>query len=735
MTTLARWLLRHRRALWVASALLLAAALASLRHLRLDFSIDPLLAGSAAEEADLDAFDDALPPRVYDVACVLTFPRPLTPADLDALAELAGSLAEQPDVAGVTSLATVAVVPPGAALPLPQAFPRTLRAGESVADAVRRHPLLQRRLLSTDAQATPVLVSLRDRTQESMGTRSRAVHEFVAAHAPPGVEVRSTGGALVMDFLGDTMRRDMARTLLLEGIACSAVLAFMFKSARATLLALGSVLGALVFSLGLLASLDQPISVIDVTIPGLITVIGTCDAIPLLHHFEVALARHRDRETAIVAMLGKVGAACLYTSVTTGFGFLSLLVSDHPTVRALGWKACVAVMVTFASVTVLLPLLLAAWPPKAREFGLGSAPSHLRLAPAWLVLAATAAVVAVASIGAARAEVDSYWLEELPPDAAVCQDLRAFEARFHGWLRLQVQLHGDLTQPDALRALESLQTAVHAEAGVEGYESVTLWLREVLGNPPEVDDAAWRRAAGVLRLAGDAFPRHVVTPDFSTGRIVFFLTDVGSRRVSELQARIATLARSLPPGIEARVAGRLTMAIESVTLVVSTMLESFFLSLAAIATFLVLVFRSLRLGLASLLPNVLPILVAFGLNGWLGIPLRIGIVMIYAVGLGLAVDDSIHLLTSYVQERRAHPRASVRTCVTGALRATARALVVSSAILAAGCLCYLPADFRSIRDVGILLTSIVVTALLADLFLLPHLIVWCARPTASPDDS
>ena len=118
----------------------------------------------------------------------------------------------------------------------------------------------------------------------------------------------------------------------------------------------------------------------------------------------------------------------------------------------------------------------------------------------------------------------------------------------------------------------------------------------------------------------------------------------------------------------------------------------------------------------------LPILVALGLNGWLGIPLRIGIVMIYSLGLGLAVDDTIHLVTRFFQERKENPGLSNRECLLRSLRVTGKALIVTSLILSVGCLCYLPSEFRSMRDVGTLLNAVIIAALVCDLFLLPHLI-------------
>ena len=164
------------------------------------------------------------------------------------------------------------------------------------------------------------------------------------------------------------------------------------------------------------------------------------------------------------------------------------------------------------------------------------------------------------------------------------------------------------------------------------------------------------------------------------------------------------------------------MAQESAVLIAELLLQSLAVSMVSITLLISLIYRSWRFGMISVLPNFLPILVALGVNGWFDIPLRLGIVMIYSLGLGIAVDDTVHIMTRFVQEREQNPGATVRQSLLNSLRTAGVALVVTTAILFFGALCFLPANFQPVRDVGILLTVIVATALVADLFVLPVLI-------------
>ena len=110
--------------------------------------------------------------------------------------------------------------------------------------------------------------------------------------------------------------------------------------------------------------------------------------------------------------------------------------------------------------------------------------------------------------------------------------------------------------------------------------------------------------------------------------------------------------------------------------------------------------------------------------------------MIFTVGVGLAVDDTIHLLTRFSQERRRRPHASMRDSLLESLRTSGAALAVTSAVLGLGALCYLPSTFQSLRDVGVLMTAIVSSAFLADVFVLPLLLErFCAKTVVDSSGS
>ncbi|MFH0944340.1 MAG: MMPL family transporter [Planctomycetota bacterium] len=726
---MAHWLLarllKHRLpALLVLAALFMISA-ASLPSLKFDFSIHPLLEGDQELKREVEAFAAAVPPRRADMICTLEWPQIAGRAELAQLKDLSEAILHLSEVQSVFSLAQAEVIEPGSLLPIPMPIDDLL-AESTLADVVRAHPLLRGSLLSEDGRSAAIYVGLRPTKDDDVLERGRLqVDQFLNSRPSGDWEVRLLGSPVVQHAISSLMSRDVIRGLLLESILFALLLPLLFRTLRGTLIPLLVILSAVVFSFGALTLLGLHISIIDLAVPGLIMIIALCDAVHMLERFEEGLREGRSRNQAIVEMMKKVGLACFYTSFTTGLGFLSLVAASHPSVRTFGLKAALAVLLTFFTVILLLPLCLAVWPragiPSKKTLLLTGRLSYGRPK---LTLCLFGLLTVFSILGASRVKVESHWLEELPEKAAAVTDLRWYERNFRPILTLDVRLTGTLAEPEVFRALEHLQREVLKEKEVAGCESYVHWIREVTGRQEEITDEQIAAGAGFLRMAGDRFPGHVVARDFREGRMSFNTEDVGTARFFEIAGRIDRLGAELPLDARAEVAGYMRMAHESSRLVITTILKSFLLSLVAINLFIMLIYRSVRIGLIAVLPNLLPILVTLGMSGLLGIPLRIGIVMIYSVGLGLAVDDSIHLLTRFTQERRADPARSVRETLLFSLRHTGRALIITSLILMIGGLCYLPSDFRSLNDVGLLLSILILTALLADLFLLPLLLEW-----------
>lgn len=724
MRHFAALILKFRYVLAPIVAGLVVVAVLAVPHLELDFSVFALIESTDEAKAEADEFYSYLPPRPTDAMVILEWPSAITQREVKSIDAFGKRLLAIDSVANVTSLANAYIIRTKLGVPLPTALP-SIREDRPVRDIIGGQSLLAGRLISQDGHSAAVVLQ-REKTIEpdALAWIQRIRKETEIARPDGVVKTRIMASEIVEEALGQHMRHDMFQSILFEVICFLVFMPVLFRTVRATFIPLAVVACAVVFHLGVMVLFGMSLSLIEVAIPGLITIIALCDAIHMLHRFEESLAKGRDKRRAILEMMDGVGTACFYTSLTTAIGFLSLLVVDHRAIEDFAVCAATGVGIVFVCVVTLMPLFLGLAPIGGksrgmREFG------RIRYGRPALTYASFAFAGAVAIAGVAQISIGSRWLEEFPPGEPVVAELTWYQENFNGYLNLDVKLQGELDTIEAFRAIESLQDEVLAIDGVTGCESYTQWTREWIGNPEgDLSTALITGGLMYLKLSGATFgfPEHILTRDFRLGRIRFQMKDIGTDRVLGIIDRIEREAAELPAGTTAEVAGFNRMRHENARRIVVTMMKSLLVSTVSISIFIMIIYRSVLVGLLAAIPNLVPILIGLGLTGWLSIQLRIGIVMIYSLGVGLAVDNTIHLITRFVQERRRRPELPVTVHLQESLRTTGGALVASSAVLVLGSLCYLPSSFQSMSDVGVLLSTMVVAALFTEIWLLPHLL-------------
>lgn len=684
------------------------------KHVPYDFSLGPLLEASEEQVSSVKDFTKSLPPVPANIILTMSWDHAITKAELEQVATWHAGIESLKDVHTVRSLATVPVIEQVGAFPVPMKL-ADLAEKEPLAAIIDRYPLLHGRLVSMDRKSVAILIHM----QHKKGGLRRLL-----AHLDENVThpYRMIGTPFVERDLRDNIKQDMARSIAMEAIVFLLLMLFYFRTLRGAVIPTIVLLVAVSMHLGLVYLLSWKISLLATAIPGLIVIIAVSDAVHLLHNFEEHIAAGQKRIDAVTNMMRGIGPACFYTSLTTAIGFLSLATANHHGVRDLAYSASLGILLAFTTIIVLLPTLLLIWPRcTAQEFPRVKLP-HVKYGRGALTTVVFLGVLALAVIGTTRIQVDSFVLEELDKKSQTVEDFRFYESNFMGLLNIELHLIGDMKSPAAFHAVEALEAAITAHEDVNGTESYADWLREAVGQQGEISDAEIAAGIELMGLAGQAFPKHMANTDFDQGRVRFYLRGAGTQRFLELREEIETIVAEFPSEITANVTGYAEMAHESTRLVVVTMLKSLGITLGLITLMLAIMYRNWRIGLIALVPNALPILVALGVTGWLDIKLRIGIVMIFSVGISLAVDDSIHVLTRYRAEKVRNPQDSTRQHLLRTLSTTGTALIVTSVILIIGALCYLPATLQSMRDVGLLLTAIVATALTADLFLFPLLI-------------
>ena len=710
------WLIRGRWLLVILWIGMLAGALALLPKLEFSFNLGQMLRGDEARVADVREFYSTFPPTDGHVMLSATADRVLTVNDLRAAEEWAEQVRALPEVKEVIS--------PRLLLDLKLdgfTLEEWARLGGTGDEPLKLGDgpgmeTFKGQILSRDLKSVALYVIKKNRVSR------RALFEAVEKTLVPpwpGAKMRVVGTDYLLQQMGGLLESNFRRLLVFEVVALLLVIPLFMRTLRRAYLPVAIAGSALLFYLALFILAGQEFGVIHLAGPGLILIIGLADAIHLQQKFDEARAEGRSVEEALEEMHRSVGKACLLTSVTTACGFLSLLVARHEEVYDFGLWCAVGVLTAYLTVLVFLPLALVFFPGRGRPVRMKSwlEPQVLRrwAAPVTVLLVMLAA-------GTFRARMDSSLERELPDSVEVVRNGVWFSEHFRGLDRIEVDLRADVRDPAVFALVERMQKELRAFPGIAGSRSYVDAIRMTLA--PEVIETKDGPALGVQALgSGGVFPGHLLTRDLKRACVVFYRArGFGTQSYEAFRERVQTYAEQLPKGGSMRLNGAFPMFYESTTLISKTMMTSLASSLAMITLILVLVLRSFKLALLCLVPNAIPLLVVAGISGWLGASLHLGILIVFSVGLGLAVDDTLHLMVRFQQLQKEQPGGSLRALMDEAIVSTGSAIVLTSVVLLISAMCFLGSSFTTMRWTGVTLGIVAITALLADLMILPWLV-------------
>ncbi len=786
---LADFLVRHRWPVLAALAALTAVAVALMPRIRFDFTPQAVLAG----DDDLVTFAESVKADFgYDDASMLVVLEATSGKDvLDRAAlqwqvEIAGDLAPLPHVVKVVSIGGLELAGldgPCASWrglwrlatgmrnePLIARLPVTERDEARVRDALARTELIRGALLSDDQRAAGIVVMLDPdaRDARSTGEVLDAVEAALRARpAPGGYRTRLSGLPVLRADIVRNLRRDLLSLIPLAGVVFLAVMGVLFRRVSGTLVPMAAVAMGLSWLVIPFVLTGQSLNIISNILPVLLFVVGMANCVHVVHRYAEEVQRTpNDRLGAARRTIAHMAPACLLTFATTAIGFGTLVAARSAAVQAVGWHAVLGLALLYVSTIAVLGPLLPSFRP-SRHHGeehtladpitrIVAAAGHAVARHPWLTVAGSAAVVAAAVVAASSVVINSAMIETYEEDHPTTRTLRFVENRLGGLLPLDVSLRA--TKPGAMLDAEVYRKVARIEQFGRRQPEV-LFVRSYVDLNQEVhaaltDGLAARDALPTLNARGRrliatshalllasgeaANYRAFITPDARRARVMLRVRDAGTRRllvtIDALEKQLGELFPANGP-IEARLTGEAYVHARGM----DAFVRDFFRSLvgAALIIFVVigLLFRSVRLGIISVLPNLTPLVLTMGYMGLRGYDLNAANVIVFAISIGIAVDSTIHFLARFREEVRRDE--GVLEAVRRAYLGAGRAIVITTVVTVVGLSVLLVSEFVPSRRFAELATVTMIGALVGDLLLLPACVVlfWKRdrrRPVTAP---
>lgn len=631
---------------------------------------------------------------------------------------------------------------------------------DSVGKLFRSLPFYRERLYNDDEDVPLLLVQIAPEVlyQKEIQATVAAVDSIVqAAEHSSGRDLKITG--LPYLRLANTTKVGQEIGLFIGlAVAITSLILFLFlRSFRAMLISMVVVFLGVAWSFGLIGAFDFAISMLTSLVPALIIVIGVPNCIFLINKYHAEYKGHKNKVLALQRVVRKVGVATLLTNVTTAMGFASLILTDSRVLMEFGIIASLNILMLFVISIVVIPIFYSYLSePKARHY------SHFE--KNWLggfihfivdvvrdhrnkVYWGLGIGTALAFWGISKIYATGNLSEEFKKSDPIYQDIQFLEAKFGGSVPLEILV--DTKRPkgafkqSTLSRIDRLQDSLMQQSelsrplsAVEGFK----YARQAYfrGNPSFYQLPTSQERNFILSwLPQNAEARDGLTATMadSSGRyarISMQVADMGARQSKDLMADVKRYVKEIFPQerYEVIITGAWVVFLKGTKYLIKNLILSLTIAIFIIALFMALIFRSFRMVVVALVPNLFPLLVTAGIMGFFGVPLKPSTVLVFSVAFGISVDDTIHFLAKLRQELKLSNQ-NVRRAVFLAIRETGVSMLYTSIVLFFGFSTFLASGFGGIVALGLLVSITLIVAMLSNLLILPTLLLSFERLSRS----
>lgn len=576
-----------------------------------------------------------------------------------------------------------------------------------------------------------------------------------------GQPVYLSGLPLVRAEMSTRIANEMQLFLLASVVLSALILLLFFRSLSSMILSLAVVIIGVLFSLGTMHLFGYKITLLTALIPPLLVVIGIPNCIYFLNKYHTAYTDTGDRHEALVTMVGRMGIVTLFCNLAAGIGFAVFALTKSEILQEFGVVAGINIMALFIISLILIPTVLSLLPaPKTRHMRyLENARLNrwLDRLEVWalnhrkLIYTVTIAVMAVATIGIFKLKSVGYIVDDIPKSDKLYTDLKFFENNFKGVMPLEILVsdttkkkYGITRNLNNLLKMDSLSAYITSMPSMARPLSITEGLKFAKQAFYEGDSANYampsdfelpalaqylnfKRSNDSGAVATNSFTKLVSTFIDSNGqeaRISINMADIGSARLPLLLDSIQKKVDTLFPKnrYDVRLTGTSITFLEGSAFIINGLKESIFWAFLLIALCMLYLFKSFRILLCSLIPNVIPLVITAGVMGWVGVPLKPSTVLVFSVALGIAIDITIRFLINYKQELP-HQDFDRKKTVIETIHSTGISIIYTSLVLIAGFIIFSFSGFGGTKALGWLTSLTLITATLTNLVLLPALLI------------
>jgi len=562
--------------------------------------------------------------------------------------------------------------------------------------------------------------------------------------------IRTLNAKSIIDEIGLFVGAALAITSLL--------FFFFFRSVRATMISMFVVVIGVMWSFGTLGLLNYEITVLTAIIPPLIIVIGIPNCIFLINKYQQEIKIHGNKAKSLQRVISKVGNATLLTNLTTAAGFATFIFTDSTLLKEFGIVASLNIVFLFFLCLIIIPIVYSYMPmPKEKHLAhlgknymasfinwIENTIKHHRIA----VFSTSIGLLVLGIIGIFQIKISGSIIEDMPKKTGFYTDILFYEKEFDGVMPLEIVI--DTKKPKGalksvtLKRIEELQQTIEEIPELSKPVSVVNLVKYAKqayynGNPEFYELPTKQEEAFILsyiknstKKGNENMLKSYVDSTGRYARITTFMRDIGTDKMQKIEERLQDKINHIFPKerYEVSLTGKAYVFEKGTHYLIGNLVQSLLFAIVLIALLMAYMFRSFKMIIVSLLPNILPLVMTAGLMGFFGIPIKPSTILVFSIAFGISVDDTIHFLAKYRQELKAN-NWKIKKSVYNTVKEAGISMFYTSIVLFFGFSVFTLSSFGGTVALGGLVATTLLFAMLSNLIFLPALLLFLEKSVSN----
>jgi predicted RND superfamily exporter protein len=563
-----------------------------------------------------------------------------------------------------------------------------------------------------------------------------------------GLDVRISGMPYIRTLNAQNIVDEIGVFVISAMLVTTIIFFLFFRSFRATFISMFVVVIGVMWAFGILGWMGYEITILTALIPPLIIVIGIPNCIFLINKYQQEVVKHGNKAKSLRRVIMKIGNATLMTNLTTASGFATFILTDSKVLKEFGTVASINILAIFLLSLLIIPIIYSFMNLPNRKHLQHLNNSFINRFVKWMednvrykrinVFIISILSLIFGIIGINQINISGSIIEDMPKKSAFFKDILFFDEEFNGIVPIEVIIDtkrkGGANRLSTLKRIDKLEKYIRDTPELSPALSMVGGMKFIKqayynGNPnyfklPSSQENSFiARYLKNLNDSGDLLQNYQdSTAQFS--RVTTFMKDIKTERIEEIEIDLLKEIDKIFPNerYNVKLTGKPLLYLKGTHYLIRNLIISLSLAILLIAIFMAYMFRSFKMILISLIPNLLPLIITAGVMGFTGIPLKPSTILVFSIAFGISVDDTIHFLAKYRQELIENGW-KIKSAVYSSLRETAISMFYTSVVLFFGFAVFMSSNFGGTVALGGLVSVTLLFAMLANLILLPSILI------------